>query len=92
MHSYTPGKCGSHDIIMLHKIVYPLTVVKIITKFTHFCLCIILMSRTLSELNSKVEASSKMVAQLQAKLAEEHDQVLEERTQRNKAHESQLKS
>ncbi len=50
------------------------------------------MSRTLSELNSKVEASSKMVAQLQAKLAEEHDQVLEERTQRNKAHESQLKS
>jgi len=47
--------------------------------------------RILTELNSKVEASSLVVGQLREKLAEEHGKVLEEREKRNRAQENQLK-
>lgn len=45
----------------------------------------------LGELNSKVEASTREVSQLQAKLEQAHTRILEEKAQRNKIQEEHLK-
>ena len=45
----------------------------------------------LAELNSKVEASTKEVSQLQGKLSDAHAKLLEERAQRNKTQEDRLR-
>jgi len=45
----------------------------------------------LAELNSKVEASSREVSLLQSRLSDSHGKLMEERSQRNKAQEDQLK-
>ena len=46
--------------------------------------------RMLAELNCKVEASSREVGQLQAKLSDSHTQLMEEKVRRNKTHEDHL--
>ena len=45
----------------------------------------------LTELNSKVEASTREVSQLQAKLCDTHTRFLDEKAQRNKTQEHHLK-
>ncbi len=45
----------------------------------------------LAELNSKVEASTKDVGHLQAKLSDTHTKFLDERAQRNKSQEDHLR-
>jgi hypothetical protein len=46
----------------------------------------------LAELNSKVEASTKDVGHLQAKLSDTHTKLLDERAQRNRTQEDHLRS
>ena len=48
-------------------------------------------SRILAELNSKVEASTREVSQLQVKLSDTHTRFLEEKAQKNKMQEQHLK-